>query len=109
VFAAFHPDGDPGSADEADEISLAVGLSGDPSWLRLGVLDAAGAEVASAITAGSGASPTLSWDGRGDDGAVLPAGRYTLRVEALGAGLGPGAPCEAEVELRHRLAAPEGL
>jgi hypothetical protein len=48
------------------------------------------------------------WDGRGDDGRVLPPGGYLVELRALDASWSEGAACEALVDLSQSFTAPPG-
>lgn len=100
--SAFRPDGDDGPDADADTIEVA--LSGTPTWWALAVTDVDGTAVRR--TQLDGASTSLSWDGRGDDGRVVAEGTYTVRVSALDADSNSEDRCTADVALSQRGRAP---
>ena len=78
---AFSPNGD-GVNDRA-EISYTLVQLVRPVGVEVSVIDLSGRRVRSLFAgpAGSGAYE-LDWDGRQDDGTLLPVGIYLVRVEA---------------------------
>ena len=78
---AFSPNGD-GVNDRA-EISYTLVQLVRPVGVEVSVIDLSGRRVRSLFAgpAGSGAY-ALDWDGRQDDGTLLPVGIYLVRVEA---------------------------
>ena len=77
------PDGVNGSGDETDEVGVDASASTTPAWWRLTVRSSDGERVRTTWTAGSSDNETLTWDARADGGSVVPAGDYTVRVEAV--------------------------
>ena len=69
------------------ELSIAAYLN-TPAEITVSVFNAEG-ELVRRLASSQMTRPTpenitrLYWDGRGDDGAYVPAGRYTLALETL--------------------------
>ncbi len=101
---AFRPDGDPGVGSEADAVVVGLAPASAPTWWALTVSDADGTAVRR--TRVTGASATVTWDGRGDDGIVSDEGTYTVAVAALDATSNAGDACAASVALTQRGRAP---
>lgn len=100
----FRPDGDDGAGDEGDDVALTPIASGSPTWWALSVADVAGDPVRTLREAGT--SSTASWDGRSDDGLVVPGGDYQLTLTAVDAQDNTAEVCVAWVTLEHRLELP---
>lgn len=100
----FRPDGDDGAGDERDDFTLTPLASGAPTWWWLHVEDAGGDGVRDLRVDGS--STTASWDGRADDGLVLPGGEYQVILSAIDAQDNTAEVCTAWVTLDHRLELP---
>jgi hypothetical protein len=95
----FHPDGDDGAGEQADAVTVTYSAAAQPAWWVASVLDGGGAFLRQEHLRPNGASDAWLWDGRGDDGAVLPPGSYTLEVvpeDSLG---NAGAGCRRVVDL----------
>lgn len=105
--AVITPDLDPGTGDQADAVELDVVATEVPElwWLEVTLAD--GTPIDWRATAASGATDTLSWDGRGVDGLVVPAGDYVLEVAALDEDRQAAATCVASVTVVHALSSPE--
>jgi flagellar hook assembly protein FlgD len=66
----------------ADTVALSASLSESAAW-RIRVLDGDGATLRE--TAGDGAHPAATWDGRAPGGAAVPDGVYAYRIDATDA------------------------
>lgn len=77
------PDGNAGTADEADSVSISASATGTPDYWVLEVYDSSGARVYTEYTAATSSSQTLSWDARDHDGRIQSPGGYLLGVSAL--------------------------
>ncbi|MBL8615869.1 MAG: Ig-like domain-containing protein [Deltaproteobacteria bacterium] len=106
--ARFSPDGADGVDDAADTVWIEAEVEAAPSAWRFRVFDANGAERRTQLLRGAGATLNFAWDGRGDDGRVLPAGSYLIELRALDAAWAEGAACEALVDLSQRFPVPPG-
>lgn len=84
VPSRFRPDGDPGAGEEADATEVAFTADRAPAWWVVTVRDAGGRAVRQSWVVPEGPSDAWAWDGRGDDGAVVTAGAYTVSVDAEG-------------------------
>lgn len=75
--------GDTAAYDGATPVEGAVATPSGASAVQFVVRDAAGAVVRriDATASGTGMTP-FQWDGRGDDGAAMPAGRYRVSAQA---------------------------
>lgn len=74
-----------GLAAEGDA-QLSYRLPGDAASVQVTIRDARGRIVFAGPGAGTGQGEhVLTWDGRGNDGARLPAGTYAVSVEATAA------------------------
>jgi hypothetical protein len=63
---------------------LAITAPG-PGSVAVAIYDVAGRRVAArTVVAGPGGEASMAFDGRGDDGRVLPSGVYFTRVRAAG-------------------------
>lgn len=102
----IRPDGDDGPGDESDDVELSLQATGTPAWWAMEVLDPTGAVVLTEHEPGTSPSTTLSWGGRGTDGAVVVEGQYSIHVTPLDSSWNAGAGCTRPVGVRHRLAAP---
>lgn len=100
----FQPDGDDGVGSEADSISVTPVASADPTWWELRVVDQTGATVRTSRV--DGATGSATWDGRGDDGLVLPQANYSLVVSAVDAADNRATACTRAVDLAQRLELP---
>ena len=96
------PDGLDGTGDEADELDIVVTADAAPAWWLLEVDGARTQWVAA-----SSASETVAWDGRGDDGLVVPAGSYTVSVSAIDANDNLSGACSRTVQVVEHYAPPE--
>ncbi|GDX81261.1 hypothetical protein LBMAG42_30720 [Deltaproteobacteria bacterium] len=101
---AFHPDGDDGSAAEADLVTFTPVASASPTWWRLTVVDPAGETVRT--TRISGALGSLTWEGVGDDGRVVEGGTYAVTVAAIDANENVTTACTDSITVEHRLELP---
>jgi len=90
----FSPDGD----GRSDRTSIRIGLPVARATARLTVFDLKGRRRAVLLDQTNIASETeLLWDGRGPDGACLPAGLYVVTLEAVNARAGVYATAKASV------------
>jgi flagellar basal-body rod modification protein FlgD len=81
--------------------SLHVHFSGSTSGSDVVIKDAAGNEVRHIHLGAHGAgNAPLAWDGKDDHGADLPAGAYTIEVDATGAG---GAQVAAQAQVTGQI------
>lgn len=103
-LSLFRPDGDPGAAAEADEVTMTPLAATIPDAWSWSVVDDTGAHVRSGHADGTVA--TLAWDGRGDDGRVVASGDYTMRARAVDAQGNHSPWCEAAVQVDHVVEAP---
>lgn len=101
--AVFRPDGDPGTGAAADSVSLTAVASSAPSWWEVEVTHSSGDLVYLSRLQASGATRTLTWSGRGQDGFIQPNGDYVLTVAALDASWNAGATCSQTVALSNRV------
>jgi hypothetical protein len=104
---SFRPDGDNGSGVEADSVAVAVFADSLPSWWWLEVWDDSNEVVAWLPTPASSNPETLSWDGRGSDGLIVPAGTYTLVVSALDSNRAENTACSVDVIVDHPIGPPD--
>ena len=83
----LHAESDTFDASRLTELSIAAYLN-TPAEITVSVFNAEG-ELVRRLASSQMTRPTpenitrLYWDGRGDDGAYVPAGRYTLALETL--------------------------
>ncbi len=103
----IRPDGDDGAGPEADSLTVAVAATATPVWWRLDVFDDNNTRVAQRVTPGTSSSTSVAWNGRGDDGLVVPNGDYDASVEALDADLVSGAHCAFSVRVDNLVRSPE--
>ncbi len=101
---AFFPDGDDGTGEEADAVAFTPVTAGSPAWWWLVVTDAADDHVRSTRVDGSAAS--ISWDGTGDDGVIVPSGDYLVQIVAIDNNDNQGEVCLESITLDHRLELP---
>jgi len=101
------PDGDDGSGVEADSADAAVSSASTPEWWLLQVWSADGERVRTARTTPTGASDSLTWDARDDDGHVVAAGSYRMDVSAIDAQDNVSEACELSVRISESYAALE--
>jgi hypothetical protein len=106
--ARFSPDGADGVGADADTLSISAEVDAAPAAWRLRVIDEDGVEQRTLLFSAAGLSTTAVWDGRGDDGRVLPPGGYLVELRALDASWSEGAACEALVDLSQSFTAPPG-
>jgi hypothetical protein len=100
---AFHPDGDDGAGAEADFVTLSLTATDTATWWQLEILDSVGDLVALEHLASSGATGSLTWDGRGGDGFIVDNGDYTLRVSPQDDAWNEGAGCTTTVTVDNFL------
>jgi len=98
----FRPDGDDGVGVEADAVDVEITASATGSWWIFEVWDRAGVRVRQERLSPSGPFDVWRWDGRGDDGRVVPAGLYDVVVtpESSRSTLGSSCVRSVEVDLR---------
>ncbi len=102
--ASFTPDGDDGTDVEADSVALAPTATGTPAWWWLSVYARDGTRVRSLREPGS--DPTLSWDGRGNDGILRDSGSYRLSVAPIDTNGNVGGQCDVAVDLQQHVERP---
>lgn len=95
--ATFRPDGDDGDFADADEVSVTYAAARAPAWWAIDIVDSKGATVRAFQLPPTAATDGWTWDGRGDDGAVVGAGVYALRVDAEGFDGNRGGACTVPV------------
>jgi len=100
----FQPDGDDGADEHADSVQLTTSASTPPAWWRLTVSDGDGLRVRTLRVPGT--DGTVSWDGRADDGRVVEAGAWRLRLHAVDVQENAGLACSITVGLEQEVAAP---
>ncbi len=100
----FFPDGDDGSAEEADVVTFTPVSSASPTWWRLRVVDEAGDLLRTTRVAGSAGS--MTWDGTGDDGLVVSGGTYVVTLAAIDANENLAPVCTDSITVEHRLELP---
>lgn len=105
--ATFRPDGDAGTAAEAEQVQVLATAASVPSWWRLDVIDSTGARVAQQVVVGSSTAQTLSWDGRSNGAGVVENGLYSVVIEALDDLPAPGASCGFSVRIDNHVRPPE--
>jgi hypothetical protein len=96
----FRPDGDATGMDpfEADAVDFDVAATGPAAWWLLEVFDLRGTRVGIFhVDASDLDSGTVTWDGRNNDGIVLPNGIYVAAITAKDDAWNEGAPCLAMV------------
>ncbi|HCH65318.1 MAG TPA: hypothetical protein DFR83_21105, partial [Deltaproteobacteria bacterium] len=103
----FRPDGDDHSGVDADGVVVQVSAAVTPAFWWVEVSSADGVPVQWLAVVGSSAVEDIRWDGRGADGLVVPAGRYTLAARSLDAALARSTACVEEVDVVHLVRAPE--
>jgi hypothetical protein len=106
-FDQFRPDGDDGGGVDADAVSVQIASADTPEWWWMEISNAAGEVVHWIPAMAAGLTETLAWDGRGADGRIVDAGRYTIATVALDANLARSVACDVVVEVQHPIAAPE--
>lgn len=104
LATTFRPDGDDGAGVDADDVSIALTASASPTWWAFTVSDADGVPVLRTRDAGTGSSVT--WDGRSDDGLVVPAGDYTVAIDAVDGNGNASRACDTPVVVDLRGATP---
>lgn len=85
--ATFRPDGDDGTGAEADVATVQLYGTQVPSWWVFDVFDGASTLLRSDRIIPLGASDTVVWDGRDEQGKIVPNGSYRLEIvpeDALG-------------------------
>ena len=75
----FSPNGD-GRFDVV-EFSYALAKIGTPQRVRLRVFDLRGRELQELTLQQKSGSHTVTWDGRGEDGQLVPPGLYLFQVD----------------------------
>lgn len=100
----FVPDGADGEGEEADAVELTPITSATPTWWWLEVEDGIGLRVRSDRS--SGTNPSMSWDGRGDDGFIVPSGTYQLILHAIDSYGSVADACTTAVSVAQHLEAP---
>ncbi|MSQ03259.1 MAG: hypothetical protein EXR71_15435 [Myxococcales bacterium] len=100
----FRPDGDDGAGEESDAVELSPVTAGSPTWWWLIVTDAADAHVRSTRVVGSTSS--ISWDGKGDDGLIVPGGEYLVGIIAIDNNDNQDDVCLESISVAHRLELP---
>jgi len=105
--SSFFPDGDDGVDKEADRVAIGVKATSTPAWWQLEVLDASGALARFHREPALTDAASLVWDGRGDDGALLEAGTWTLHVRSVDTDDNLSDACETQVELGQHISGPE--
>ncbi|MCK6517632.1 Ig-like domain-containing protein [Myxococcota bacterium] len=105
------PDGDDTAASstpaESDGLTMSLGASATPTRWRLTVTDASGALLRTVWATATGATQSVVWDGRGDDGRFVPAGRVTVSAVAIDATDNLSASCDASVTVTEHYLSPE--
>jgi flagellar hook assembly protein FlgD len=105
------PDGDDTAAstspEESDGVTMSLGASATPTRWRLTVTDASGAGLRTVWATATGATQSVVWDGRGDDGRFVPAGVVTVSAVAIDATDNHSTPCEVSVSVTERYLSPE--
>lgn len=105
------PDGDDTASstapEESDGVTLGLAASGAPTRWRVTVTDASGDRLRTVWATATGATQSVVWDGRGDDGRFVPAGEVTLSAVAVDATDNLSTPCEASVTVTERYLSPE--
>jgi hypothetical protein len=98
------PDGDPGAAEEADELTITPVATAMPDWWWWRVEDAGGTRYRS--DRADGADATFTWDARGDDGFVVASGDYVLLVAGIDAYGNTTPDCRLSVTVQQHMEAP---
>ncbi len=96
---AFSPDGDDAAGIEADTVTLSFSSPTAPAWWVVSVRDEVGTVVRQTHLPPAGAVDAWVWDGRDQDGRVVPGGTYTLRVEPEGNLGNRGSSCTRSVDV----------
>lgn len=104
LATTFRPDGDDGAGVDADQVAIALTSSASPTWWALTVSDADGVPVLRTRDPGTGSSVT--WYARSDDGLVVPAGAYTVSIDAVDSNGNASTVCETPVVVDLRGATP---
>jgi hypothetical protein len=108
--SSFRPDGDDSStvSEQLDSVSVEATSSALGEYWKTTVHR--GVElVRTELSIPLSTTETVSWDGRGDDGMVLPAGLYRVTVSVMDGQGNEDAGCEQVVELEQAYGAPEYL
>lgn len=95
------PDGLDGAGDEADDVSISAIANATPGWWRVTVLDSEGVTTRTITSVASSSSATLEWDARGDAGAVVGAGVWTVEVSAVDLQGNVSDACSQTVQIRE--------
>ena len=77
----FAPDGDFGSGDQADEVTVSFEAGVEPAWWVVSVLDTSGEVVRRDRVDPLGAVDTWVWDGRDSTGRVVGNGVFSIQVD----------------------------
>lgn len=105
----FRPDGDDGVGAEADAWSVALESSFPPAWWVVDVRDAAGVRVRQDWDVPLGAVDAWVWDGRDDEGLIVPNGSYSVTVSPDDGAGNRGPACVVQVTVDNRLGGVPGL
>ena len=81
--SVFQPDGDGGTGEAADSVTLSASAASTPDYWVLQVYSSSGALVYADTQAASSASASLSWTGEDKDGVVVTPSLYSLHVSTL--------------------------
>jgi hypothetical protein len=95
----FTPDGDPGSAFEADAVRFDAAAASTPAHWWVTVTGPDGGVRWRERSEASSSDFVWSWDGRDRDGAVVDAGFYRLTVDARDGFGNRGGACSAVVQV----------
>jgi hypothetical protein len=95
----FRPDGDDGTGVEADAVDVEITASATGSWWIFEVWDRQGRRIRQDRLSPSGPVDVWRWDGRRDDGRVVPAGLYDVIVTPESSRSTLGVSCVRSVEV----------
>lgn len=96
-LARFRPDGDDGAGIEADAVEISIESASSPAWWVATVRNESGAMVRQTWIVPEGAEDVWIWDGRNDQGRVVPSGTYAVSIDAEGNEGNRGGACSASV------------
>lgn len=94
------PDGDDGPGAEADRVVFSFQSATAPRWWVISVLGVDGEAVRRTWQVPTGPTGSWTWDGRDRTGRRVPAGTYTLLVDAEGDLGNLGGACTRAVDVR---------
>ncbi len=101
----FRPDGaDVVATVEADSVQIVASADGSASQWLVEVFDADAEERLVRWIPSSGTSVVIDWDGRDQDGLILPNGEYQLLISGADAYLNPGTPCALDLVIDNIVA-----